>query len=454
LINQAYIQLDVKFTLGAVSGIIDPDDGDDEKIPADNTEGFSPAGFCPIQSTCVRNAVVSINGASCTYRPAEYMKDYLKLQLNQEYCKKSGWAPWEEYTKPRLGRDRIYNESEAIRAEQFRYNATKDGRAKWTGEAGGDTFTMSFQEPLCIGPFGGCSGQDEYPLWSCEGQKSPTILHASQTQITLNMLDNWYQNLFGMRMGRLADAVSAVKIEKAYLCATFVQPPPKFVASALSAQTTLAVPKFLRYRMDPDDSAVWLNKTQKTFSLRSTSFPYMPSAFMFSCCPDYQLKSKVIPVYNSAVNVNHIRISKEDKRMQIYELDLMINTANDVCPRAGGASFVGNESSMCSARFNAKTLYNLYLKNTSKDKALYSFKDWSQSGCVVILTRDDFNGILPSPHVRGNLSIQGTVFCRNMTGIPAHVGSGAPGNHANFCGDTSPIEKFQCSITAIYGILI
>ena len=71
----------------------------------------------------------------------------------------------------------------------------------------------------------------------------------------------------------------------------------------------------------------------------------------------------------------------------------------------------------------------------------------------MILTRDDFNGILPSPHVRGNLSIQGTVRCRNVAGYPVSVASGAPAKHDDWMGTggtDESMEKYVCSIVGIY----
>ena len=52
----------------------------------------------------------------------------------------------------------------------------------------------------------------------------------------------------------------------------------------------------------------------------------------------------------------------------------------------------------------------MYLKNcASVERACYTFQQWYQSGCTVLISPQDMNGILPSQHIRGNISVQGKV---------------------------------------------
>ena len=94
------------------------------------------------------------------------------------------------------------------------------------------------------------------------------------------------------------------------------------------------------------------------------------------------------------------------------------------------------------------------------ERAIYTFDQWFYGGCVVILSPQDMNGILPSQHIRGNISIQGKILAVNTLGYTAYVGSGQPptataGN--NLAGDFDyawfdgkPLEKFRAQITGVY----
>ena len=105
-----------------------------------------------------------------------------------------------------------------------------------------------------------------------------------------------------------ASAVTGVNIDKATLCCTFVQPPPRFISSALSANVSYAIPKFLRYRLDPQDKAHVPINGKRAFKLVATSFPYMPSAFLFSVKPDYNYKTHYVG--NADQDVTYIKMSK------------------------------------------------------------------------------------------------------------------------------------------------
>ena len=70
------------------------------------------------------------------------------------------------------------------------------------------------------------------------------------------------------------------------------------------------------------------------------------------------------------------------------------------------------------------------------------------------------NGILPSQHIRGNISIQGKILAVNTLGYTAYVGSGQPptATAANNLADDfdyawfdgKPLEKFRAQITGVY----
>ena len=144
--------------------------------------------------------------------------------------------------------------------------------------------------------------------------------------------------------------------------------------------------------------------------------------------------------------------------MGIVQLDLIINTSPDVVPSHGTNSYTDGQ--IINLRYNARQLYELYLKNcASVERAIYTFDQWFYGGCVVILSPQDMNGILPSQHIRGNISVQGRITAVNTLGYSAYIGASAAssdttnnlaGTNATAWFDTYPLEKFRAQITGVY----
>ena len=142
--------------------------------------------------------------------------------------------------------------------------------------------------------------------------------------------------------------------------------------------------------------------------------------------------------------------------MGIVQLDLIINTSPDVVPSHGSSDYAANITHL---RYNSRQLYEMYLKNcASVERAIYSYDEWFNGGCVVILSPQDMNGILPSQHIRGNVSIQGTITAVNTLGYAAYVGTGSPpqfANNANWTNNVAwfeqvNLEKFRAQIVGVY----
>ena len=158
-------------------------------------------------------------------------------------------------------------------------------------------------------------------------------------------------------------------------------------------------------------------------------------------------------------------MSKEDRRWGICGVDLIVNTSPDVIPDRGKGD---SDANITTLRYNTRELYNLYLKNcASVERAIYDFDTWFQRGCCVLLTSADMNGILPSCHIRGNVSVQGTIRAVNTLGYKCYVGSGTAGvgiaralaaRSIQDNGQAAPVcwiqgqrfEKFECAVTGVY----
>lgn len=488
LVNKPYIQLDLSFNLVLNNAGEVADAGNSPHIPVgqDNNQAYGRMmEGLPFLSKCVRTSVISINGATQTYRNSEYFVPYLRTQVSRAAMSKIG-TPWndfcEQFQYPCETRNnvdaRVANRVESEQQQAFKYAATQDYSAPWPQTDLAVSKRFTFVEPLFMSVFGGLAGNDSFPLWSCEQNKSPSLLHCQQCTVNLNLLDNWQQNLFGLIQsnGNAALKVGSVTIDRAALCCTWVQPPPKYIASALSSNVSYASFRALRFRCKPPSGAGMVHPgTKHEFTLDAVSFPYQASTYMFEIAPDYNTKMQLVQI--TPVNGEYARMSKEDRRWGIVSMDLIINTSPNVCPSAGSANYTPQE--IGNLRYNARQLYQLYLKNSSSvEKANYSFQQWFESGCTVLLSPQDMNGILPSQHIRGNISMQGKITAVNTTGYSCWIGDSAPimppihGGHAKYLADgdgalnsvvkwpfiagdnngvSSPrLEKFEAQVVAIY----
>jgi hypothetical protein len=166
-----------------------------------------PEGL-PLQTKCIRTAVVSINGASQTYRCSEVVNEYLKLHASRDYMEKIGYGWNEHYDWNAKADSTFIKQQDAFRKQLTVNNRLRDDNvAAANGTDGfdsnayqdnaGDAWTsvMVFREPLVIGIFGALNHMDAYPAWSCESSKSPALLHCDQLQLSFSMHDKWAQNL-------------------------------------------------------------------------------------------------------------------------------------------------------------------------------------------------------------------------------------------------------------------
>ena len=119
-----------------------------------------------------------------------------------------------------------------------------------------------------------------------------------------------------------------------------------------------------------------------------------------------------------------------------------------------------NDANIINVRYNARTLYELYVKNCpSVERCNYTFMQWFLSGCTVLLTPADFNGILTPAHCRGNVSVSGTIHAVNSLGYSVYIGNGSPqpyadggvgGNNDSKFIRGERMEKFRAAIIAVY----
>ena len=501
MINKPSLELEVRFKM-TKNGVFNGGDyslnkkdrgsnlNDNNAVQAD-LYGRSMEGL-PFLSKCVRTSVISINGATQTYRNSEVFTPYLRTQVSREAMKKIN-VGWNSMQGQRNGGTFGFSvpggvdcltENDSEQADQFQMQSTMDNTlavshanaapavSKFAVDAADANSAisqrMTIREPLFMSIFGGLQGNDAFPLWSCEQNKSPSILHAQQITINLNLLDNWAQNLYGLiqTAGNQAAQyeVTGVEIISAMLCCTYVQPPPKFIAASLSSNVTYASHKMLRFdrpaagnvlQMDP----MAPDQNTSKFRFEVLNFPYMPSCFMIEIAPDYNYKSKRIAGgfgVDGATSRDCLdkylqsTATKEDRRLGIVALDLIINTSPDVVPSHGTNTY--QTANIINVRYNSRQLYDLYLKNcASVERAPYSFSQWFRCGCTVLLTPADFNGILTPAHCRGAISVSGSVSAVNTLPYSVYVGNGSP--NAGI-GATNPLggnlEKFNCSIIGVY----
>ena len=496
LVNQPFIELQLEFKMSKTDG---QDLTNDLIFVGAKKEAIGAKAFgrqlegLPFLSKCVRTSVVTINGASNTYRNSEYFVPYLRSTVGRAAMAKIGtpWNDFEEcyvkaangFSARAAGDATVMSLTASKQARLFDLANTNEGSTARTSDT---TLMVTYREPLFMSVFNGLQGNSLWPTWCSEQNKSPSVLHAQQMSINFNLHDNWAQNLYGLiqHQDNEAGKILSVDVKHASLCCKFVQPPPKYIAAALSANVTYQTNKFMRFKAKPTTTRslpvysagnisgdyAWPNEAVE-FQLEAVNFQYMPSVFMIEIAPDYSTKLNYVAAANAARNARLVEMSKEDKRWGICGLDLIINTSPDIVPDRGSGSMVGN--SIINLRYNARQLYEMYLQNCSSvERATYDFDTWFHSGCTVLLTSAQMNGILPSCHVRGNVSVQGRIRAVNTMGYKCYVGPGASAvgvaTHTTQpdaavqmntgAGAEGPFswiagqkfEKFECSITGVY----
>ena len=435
--------------------------------------GMMPEGL-PIQSKCVRTAVLSINGASQTYRCSEFVSEYLKLHASRAYMERIGYG-WNENLD-----GNNYNSTYLRQQDAWRKQLTVNNRIAHASDADADgthhwTKSMVFREPLVIGPFGALNHMDAYPAWSCEGAKSPSLLHCDQMQLSFSMLDHWAQNLFLIIQGSDANThpvggeVVDLEVVGAFINTTFYTPPPKMISSSLSQAVRYATWSALRFKMQ-DPTGAGANGVLDAgepckFNLRAATFPYMPNLWVFSVQPNYETKSGRFSGNGANTDEWWARQCKSDKRLTIYQMRLQINATSDAMPFKGGGG-VDTAANSVLVQLNSRELYRYYLKNSSSwESAIYSYEEWFNGGCIVAFTSEDLNGITNSPSIRGQVTISGEIFCQNNMNyavciadarqpgaiVPNTHDSGGGGNGNATSGFAlDRLEHFSACIIGIY----
>ena len=428
LANDVELYIEVDFTTENSNVSVHAEFDDDFKA---RSQGNSDYGYVaeglPIQSKCVRNAVLTINGSSQSFRMNEFGKEYAMLHCTRKYMDKIGNG-WNDYTKNQVintaaaagyhdgTKDaRALNETEAKQYKAWKAQILQDGNANQTAS---QTVKFAMREPLFMGPFGAFRNCDSFPAWSSEGQKSPGLLHVHNMQLQLAMEERWQNALFlavkSYAQNNDWDEVSSVNITKAELHTRWILPPPRLISAALTQSVSYASFDVLRFVAEPSNGVGQLKHADVCeFKLNAVSFPYMPSLFVFSVQPHYAHCTKYIAGRDKRAGM--IDSMKRDKRLAITHLDLVINTSSAAVP------FVGTDD-VQTRRINARDLYRMTLENCADMTDFpYNFEDWRESCGFVALSPAQLSGQLNSPNIRGNVVMQGKIVCRNYAGHPVNV---------------------------------
>ena len=94
---ELYLEVDFQTTNSNVTVHADFDDDFGPVSTGNSDYGYVAEGL-PIQSKCVRNAVLTINGSSQSFRMNEFGKEYCLLHATRKYMDKIGNG-WNDYVK-------------------------------------------------------------------------------------------------------------------------------------------------------------------------------------------------------------------------------------------------------------------------------------------------------------------------------------------------------------------
>ena len=431
---------------------------DDYKFQAQTAKdyGFLAEGL-PLQSKCIRNAVLTINGTSQSMRVNEFGKEYCKMHCNRKYMEKIGNG-WNDASKQLImagGNDGFASKRDEYamsKSNSKQYRAWQQQMTQDESEAFNNAATskvFQFREPLFIGPFGAFGMAQSFPAWSSEGMKSPGLLHVHNMQIQLALEDNWQNALFlpvfQHEIGAAFGTVGQPIIKSAELVCKWVLPPPRLVSAALTQSVSYASFDVLRFVANPNNNKTLVNKNETcSFKLNSVSFPYMPSAFCFSIMPHYAHCTSAIA--GTGKDASIIEAMKKDKRLTITHMDLSINTSSAALPYKGSQD-------VQTRRLNARDLYMMTLENAASFEDFpEDFEQWYYGGGFCCITPAQLSGNLPSPNIRGNVVIQGDIYAINKTGHPLNVAtqSVAWGGDASVYPDGIVLPRYQCVVSGFY----
>ena len=428
--------------------------------------GFMPQ-MLPWQNKCIRNAVITINGSSISHRANEYGVEYCLLHGNRDYMNKIGGGI-NDFSKPSVINSSykdtssfVENPTRAMQNKRWINQMTQDksdrsGAAQVTANT--DTPTFQWEEPLYLGPFGAFQNAESFPSWSVEGQKSPGLLHVHNMQLSFALEDNWWRSMFLMiaaknkNVGAGMAKLTGATIKNARILTKWVLPPPRMISAALTQQVSYASYDVLRFvckdkapgiKYDGQDST---NADQPiSFELDAVSFPYQPSLYVFSVCPHYAHCSNECGNSNGASC--YLDNLKMDKRMTITHIDLQINTSSNGIPYKG----TGKKQEQ---RINARELYRMTLENAASfEQFPHNFDEWLYNCAIVAVTPAQLSGVLNSPNIRGGVTLQGTVYCRNYTGHLVNTATADRtidlGNHVH-TERGAKVPRYRCLISGFY----
>ena len=468
--NQPELYLEVEFTLSDAVDVkadfiggqlAQNQDAKYRRSVQINTDyGFYPE-MLPLQNKAIRNLVININGASQSVRCNEFGSTYCKMHCSRDYMQKIGGGINDFKFKKIIDMGTPANNITSVYAqsdnEEFQYRKWKNQQLQDKTQVRHQSTTTAkfcWREPLFCGVFGAFSQCEAFPAWSCESQKSSGLLHVHNMQLSCALEENWWRSLYlqtkcHAKAGGMA-SVTGVAIKTAELFCEWVQPPPRLIGAAIGAQISYATSDVLRFVADYKASDPILHSgASGTFELNAVSFPYMPNLFVFEVGPHYAHKSEFIGM-QTTVPQGALYDMKKDVRMCITALDLIVNTSNQAVPYKG-------TQDVQSIRINAYDLYKMTLANCfSMEKYAHSFEEWMQGGCFVALTPAQLNGVLNSPSIRGNVTVQGIVHVKNMSRTAVNCGKTDQKWDANWAGsgvvfeNDGKMERYQCLISGMY----
>ena len=462
LANYVEVLLEVEFTASADFSFASTLKSDfTAQTQGTKDHGFVAEGL-PLQSKCIRNAVLTINGTSQSMRVNEFGKDYCKMHCNRKYMEKigNGWNDGSKQMIENLGTNgygtsgarnsRVISVSDSKQAKSWQRQMTQDD-SKTSEDLGDKKVTYKFQirEPLFIGPFGAFSFAQSFPAWSSEGMKSPGLLHVHNMQLQLALEDNWQNALFlpVYQAATLSNfsSVGLPIIKKAELVCKWVLPPPRLVSAALTQSVSYASYDVLRFIAQPNNNTTLVEKNDTvSFKLNSVSFPYMPSIFCFSIMPHYAHCSGVI--CGSGKDVAVVESMKKDKRLTVTHMDLSINTSSASLPYKGSQD-------VQTRRLNARDLYMMTLENAASFEDFPDdFEEWFNGGGFCAITPAQLSGNLNSPCIRGNVVVQGDIYAINKTGHPLNVATQSvawTGSAAVYPQGVA-LPRYQCVVSGFY----
>ena len=472
--NQPELYLELEFTLSDATDVVADYTGgqsnlglqDNKKyrrnIQINSDYGFYPE-MLPLQNKCIRNMVININGASQSIRCNEFGSAYCKMHASRDYMEKIGGGINDFKFKKLIDAGTPNNN---ITPYHCQSDSEENQYRKWKNQMlqdksvirqqGTTTPKLCWREPLYCGVFGAFTQCEAFPAWSCEKNKSSGLLHVHNMQINCAMEENWWRSLylqtycFAKASGMAS--VTGVTIKTAELFCEWVQPPPRLVGASIGAQISYATSDVLRFVADykADNGSDVLHAGDKgRFELQAVSFPYMPNLFVFECGPHYAHKTEYIGGQTTKAQ-GALFDMKKDVRMAITHIDLIVNTSNQAVPFKG-------TTDVQSVRINAYDLYKMTLANCySMEKFPHSFEEWLQGGCFVALSPAQLNGVLNSPSIRGNVTVQGSVYVKNMSRTPVNCGKANQAWTTNHAGtgivfqNGANMERYQLLCSGMY----